>query len=112
VDVNCERMESAFRFLSRAGVSNAVLACVEGVEAPQVVGGSVSMLFIDALKSEYHNYLASFEHLLRKGSVVTAHNTLSSSLEVREYLRIVYGPNYRSVTIPTDPAGLTISARS
>jgi len=69
----------------------------------------VVLAFIDGAKEEYHEYLLNLEKFLTKRAIVLAHNTLSHPHLVSKYIELVYSPRYRSVTVATDPAGLTLS---
>ena len=67
--------------------------------------------FIDGKKDEYHRYLEAIEKYLVRNALVLAHNTLSDAHVVKPYIEKVYSPPYESITIATDPGGLTISLR-
>lgn len=109
IDNNCERVEYALRVFSELGLNNCTkLICRDGKE-PLDNARDIIILFIDAKKDEYHKYLEAFEDKLTKGAMVIAHNTLSSSHEMVHYINMVYGDKYTSITIATDPAGITIS---
>jgi predicted O-methyltransferase YrrM len=73
------------------------------------IGEDINLVFIDGKKEEYHRYLEVVERALTPGSIIIAHNTISSSHEMKPYLKKIYGRNYESITIATDPAGITIS---
>lgn len=51
--------------------------------------GSLDMVFLDAIKSDYLLYLKSVERLLHKDSVVVADNVKSHAEEVAAYLEYV-----------------------
>ncbi len=65
--------------------------------------------FIDGRKDEYHRYLEVLEPYLLPGALILAHNTISDAHIVKPYLEKVYTKPYESITIATDPKGLTIS---
>ena len=112
IDVNCERVEFASNVMKELGLSEYVeVVCGDAREYGRSIKG-IALAFIDGWKEEYHEYLEAIEHNLLPGSVLIAHNTLSSAPEVAHYLKKVFSREYVSVTVATDPAGVTVSART
>lgn len=61
------------------------------------------MIFIDATKSEYLDYLRLVEEKLHKGSVIVADNVGIFAGQMRNYLNYVRSlGNYKSRCIPAD----------
>ena len=71
----------------------------------------VSILFIDALKTQYHLYLDIFDDKLQSGSVILSHNTISNPHDTYKYLEKVCSGKYISLTIASDPAGITLTVK-
>ena len=69
----------------------------------------IILAFIDGRKSEYHIYLEAMEESMAPGALIIAHNTLSSIHEMKPYIEKVYGEEYVSMTVASDPAGITLS---
>ncbi len=108
IDNKCDRVEEARKALSELGLSNVKAVC--GDARKYHVDDNIVSLFIDGAKEEYHIYLENFEKNLVKYSLVAAHNTLlPHPHKVKEYIEKVYGREYESITIATDPSGLTLS---
>ncbi len=66
-----------------------------------MVSGKFDLIFIDAAKEEYLEYLKLIERKLREGSVVVADNAGTFAEQMRDYLKYVrtsgkYGSEYRS----------------
>ncbi len=109
-DINCERVSYTEDVLEETGLARWVrVECIDAREYASRIREDVTLLFIDGFKNEYHSYLESYEHKLRRGSIVIAHNTLSHPHDMVDYINRVYSSRYISVTIPTDPAGTTLS---
>jgi predicted O-methyltransferase YrrM len=88
---NFEKAGLADRIEVRIGDARSVLPSL---------GGSLDMVFLDAVKTDYLAYLKSIERLLHKGSVVVADNVKSHVEEIGPYLDYVrnsrrYASSYR-----------------
>ena len=78
---------------------------------PQLEGG-FDMVFLDADKGEYFEYLRLVEGKLRSGSVVVADNVRSSSYSMRDYLDHVRNSGlYESRFIRAGWDGIEVSVR-
>jgi predicted O-methyltransferase YrrM len=70
------------------------------------------MVFIDAEKSEYRDYLRLVEDKLHKGSVIVADNAGIFAHEMRDYLDYVRNSGkYSSRYVPVGEDGLEVSVR-
>jgi hypothetical protein len=49
--------------------------------------------------------------MLVPGALIVAHNTVSSPYEMSSFIARLYSPSYESITILTDPAGMTLSVK-
>jgi predicted O-methyltransferase YrrM len=74
--------------------------------------GKFDMVFIDADKREYLDYLRLVEDKLHKGSVVVADNAGISADQMRDYLDYVRSSGkYRSRYEPMGDDGLEVSVK-
>ena len=70
------------------------------------------MVFIDAEKTQYLDYLCLVEKRLQKGSVIVADNAGISADQMKEYLNYVRSSGkYRSEYIAVDEDGLEVSVK-
>jgi len=110
--------------VTRAGLDGKVHILVGDAKEilPELEGG-FDMLFLDADKAEYLDYLMSCEPFLRSGSVVVADNVKSHSSELASYLRYVRNSgtfrseykepktDYRSGVRTAEPDAVEISVK-
>ena len=77
IDVDPERLETARRFLARAGVAKRV-KLVEGaaLEVLPRLRGPFDLVYVDTVKSEYRQYLDLVVPRLRDGGMVVLDNLL------------------------------------
>jgi len=108
IDSRCDRVDYAKKIMGEVGLDNVEVLCTDAKEYKQGEG-EVVLAFIDGKKDEYHLYLRAIEPLLIPGAVLLAHNTLSNPDAIKPYIEKVYAPPYRSLTVATDPKGLTIT---
>ena len=74
--------------------------------------GGFDMVFLDAAKSQYLNYLRLVEDKLHEGSVVVADNAGSFSYSMRNYLDYVRNSGrYESQFIPAKWDGMEVSIK-
>ena len=109
IEVRDDRARRVEKELSDLGLLNHVEFVVGDAKSVDLGLRDVVMAFIDGAKSEYHAYLESIERFLAPRALVVAHNTLSHPHHVAKYLELVYGAGFRSITVATDPAGITFS---
>jgi predicted O-methyltransferase YrrM len=74
--------------------------------------GQFDLVFIDAEKKEYIDYLRLVERKLHKGSVVVADNAGIFADQMRQYLDYVRSSGkYRSKYVPVEEDGLEVSVK-
>lgn len=84
----------------------------DALEVIPKLEGKFDMVFIDADKEEYYNYLKLVESKLHMGSVVIADNAGIYSYSMRKYLQYVRkSGKYRSKFIPVDWDGIEVSIK-
>jgi predicted O-methyltransferase YrrM len=90
VELNPDLAKVAASNFGKAGLADRVEVLVGDAKSvlPRVEE-SYDMVFLDAVKGEYLQYLRSCERLLHSGSVVVADNVKSHSEEVADYLDYV-----------------------
>jgi predicted O-methyltransferase YrrM len=113
IEINSDEAEIARQNLSRARVPPTVEVIVgDAVEVIPGLTGKFDMVFIDAGKTEYLQYLRLAEDKLHKGSVVVADNAGIFADEMRNYLDYVRSSGkYSSKYVPVDEDGLEVSVR-
>ncbi len=74
----------------RAGVED-IVTLIEGDAHEEVkkLKGRIDIVFIDAEKSGYVDYLNKLLPLVRRGGLIIAHNTTSSKSELQDYIEAV-----------------------
>ncbi len=109
IDNRCDRVDYARNALKALDLEKyAEVVCIDAKS--YVHGGrDIVYVFIDGKKDEYHKYLEALEPYLQPGALILAHNTLSDAHLIKPYIEKVYREPFRSITIATDPKGLTIS---
>ena len=86
---------------SRSGLGDIIEVIVGNArDVLPELGGRLDMVFLDAVKEDYLEYLKAVEWRLRKGSVIVADNVKSHAEEVAPYLDYVrnsgkYSSSYR-----------------
>jgi len=109
IDNKCDRVDYTKNVLKSLNLEDYVeILCTD---AKNYDHGSkdIVYVFIDGKKNEYHLYLEALEPYLLPGALILAHNTLSDAHLIKPYIEKVYKKPYKSITIATDPKGLTIS---
>jgi len=113
IEINREVAELARRNIQEAGIEPRVEVLVgDALEIIPEVEGEFDMVFLDADKGEYREYLRLVEGKLRRGSVVVADNVRSSSYSMRDYLDYVRNSGlYESRFIRAGWDGMEVSVR-
>ena len=90
VEMNKEMASVARSNIEKAGLSDRISVIVgDANKVLPSLKGSFDMVYLDAVKDEYLDYLKAVERLLHKGSVVVADNVKSHPTEVADYLDYV-----------------------
>ncbi|NPA69255.1 MAG: hypothetical protein GXO26_00430, partial [Crenarchaeota archaeon] len=71
----------------------------------------IDILFIDSEKEEYTTILKTFHNIMRKFSIIIAHNViLPFPHKLSDFVReILENDKYMSLILPIDPAGVSIT---
>ena len=113
IEIDREVAELARRNIQEAEIEPGVEVIVgDALEIISEVEGEFDMVFLDANKGEYFEYLRLVEGKLRRGSVVVADNVRSSSYSMRDYLDYVRNSGlYESRFIRAGWDGMEVSVR-
>lgn len=100
---------------ARAGVADLV-RLVEGDAHQEVsrVEGPIDVVFLDADKSGYRDYLEKLLPLVRPGGLILAHNTSNAGPDMRDYLNAVTtNPQLETLFLhqPQQGIGVTLKKR-
>ncbi len=109
IDNKCDKQDYIYDTLKKVLLHNHVdLICADAKDY-KIPVNDIVLVFIDGKKDEYLKYLENIEDHLAEGAIIIAHNTVSHTHEVKDYLERVYSPPNKSITILTDPGGITIT---
>jgi predicted O-methyltransferase YrrM len=113
IGINEDEAKMAKENLRKAEVAPKVDVIVgDALEVIPKLTGPFDLVFIDAEKTEYLQYLRLVEPKLHKGSVVVADNAGILAEEMRNYLDYVrHSPKYGSNYVSVGEDGLEISVR-
>jgi predicted O-methyltransferase YrrM len=113
-EIDAYRASLARENFKRAGVDN-IVTLVEGDAHKEVIKlkEPIDVLFIDADKEGYIDYLNKLLPLVRPGGLILAHNTSSHASEMKDYLNaITTDPNLETVFKREGPGlGVTLKKR-
>ena len=112
-EINAGRAALARENFKRAGVDDLV-TLVEGDAHQEVtkLKEPIDVLFLDADKPGYIDYLNKLLPLVRPGGLILAHNTSSSAGGMREYLKaITTSPDLETLFLHKDAAGVGVTLK-
>jgi len=113
IEVHADEARRAEENIRRAAIPPRVKVLVgDALHVIPKLKGEFDLVFLDAEKSEYIDYLRLVEEKLHKGSVIVADNAGIFADQMREYLNYVRGSGkYQSRYVPVAGDGLEISVR-
>jgi predicted O-methyltransferase YrrM len=89
-EINEERAALARENFKRAGVEDIVtLVMGDAHETVTIIEGPIDILFLDADKSGYMDYLDKLLPVVREGGLILAHNTSRSGEDMQDYIEAV-----------------------
>lgn len=102
IDGDWNRATQAKENFTRAGtIKNTTLIIGEAREETKKLKGKFDLVFIDANKSQYLEYLKNIEKNLVKGSVIIADNAINIKDSMKDYIKYVTtSKKYDSVLVP------------
>jgi predicted O-methyltransferase YrrM len=112
-EIDAGRAAKARENFKRAGVE-AIVTLVEGDAHKEVakLKGPIDIVFIDADKEGYADYLRQLLPLLRPGGLMLAHNVGSQAREMMDYLKAVTTtPDLETVFANLPATGISITLK-
>lgn len=113
IEIHADEAKKARENIRRAEVPPKIDVIVgDALEVIPELTGEFDMVFIDANKSEYLEYLRLAEPKLHKGTVIIADNAGIFADEMRDYLNYVRSSGkYSSKYVPVGEDGLEVSIK-
>ena len=113
IEIHADEARRAEENIRRAAIQpNIKMLIGNATEILPKLKEKFDLVFIDASKTEYLNYLRLVEDKLPKGSVVIADNAGASANRMRDYLEYVRSSGkYSSRYVPVGRDGLEISVK-
>ncbi|MCS7123262.1 MAG: class I SAM-dependent methyltransferase [Candidatus Aenigmarchaeota archaeon] len=101
IEINKKTAETAKKYIKKAGLSKRIKVVVgDALKVIDELKSKFDMLFIDAIKEEYLDYLKKAEKKLKKGAIVIADNTGVFKHYLKDYLDYVRNSGlYKSYSI-------------
>jgi len=112
-DIDEGRAAQAQKNFARAGVADMVtLVMGDAHDTIQKLEGPVDLVFIDAEKSGYPDYLKKMLPLVRPGGLIVSHNTSMRSQAMRKYNEMIQNdPNLETLFFHTGNQGISVSLK-
>ncbi len=113
IEIHVDEAKLARENMEKAGVSPKVDVIVgDAIKVIPKLTGKFDMVFIDAAKEEYYEYLKLVEKKLHKGSVIVADNAGIFADQMREYLDYVrFSGKYTSEYMSFGEDGIEVSVK-
>ncbi|HXX86913.1 MAG TPA: O-methyltransferase [Candidatus Acidoferrum sp.] len=113
IEIHASEAKKARENIKRAKVQPSIDVLVgDAVEIIPTLTGKFDMVFIDAEKTEYMEYLRLLERKLHEGSIIVADNAGTFADEMRPYLDYVRtSGKYSSKYVPIGEDGLEVSVK-
>ena len=113
IEIHVDEAKKARENIRRAEIRATIDVIVgDAIKVVPKLKDEFDMVFIDAEKSEYRDYLRLVEDKLHKGSVIVADNAGIFAHEMRDYLDYVRNSGkYSSRYVPVGEDGLEVSVR-
>ncbi|MFX1509614.1 MAG: O-methyltransferase [Promethearchaeota archaeon] len=113
IEINPDFAEQAKKNIDRANLEPTIEVLVgDALEIIPTLNQEFDFVFIDALKTQYYDYLMALEPLLFRGSMIIADNVAKSSTRMEKYLAHVReSGHYTSRLILVEDDGVELSIR-
>jgi predicted O-methyltransferase YrrM len=113
IEINPDFAEQARKNIKRANLEPTIEVLVgDALEIIPTLKEEFDFVFIDALKTQYYDYLMALEPLLFRGSMIIADNVAKSSNKMTNYLTHVReSGQYTSRLIMVEDEGVELSIR-
>jgi len=112
-EIDPYRISLARKHFKNAGV-NHLVTIVEGDAHKTVtrLKEPIDILFIDADKAGYFDYLNKLLPLIRPGGLILAHNTIDLASEMQDYLKaITNNPDLETIFLHKDAGGISVTLK-
>jgi len=111
-EIDADRAALARKNFQSAGVEKLV-TLIEGDAHEEVtkLAGSIDLLFLDADKPGYIDYLQKLLPLVRPGGLVVAHNMVSPPPDPRYIAAITTNPDLETVFLHMDASGVGVTLK-
>ncbi len=112
-EIDDYRASLARKKFKRAGVGHLV-TLIEGDAHKTVsnIKGPIDILFLDADKTGYLDYLNNLLPLVRPGGLILAHNTTDQAMEMQDYIKAVTkNPNLETIFLHKHDQGLALTLK-
>jgi caffeoyl-CoA O-methyltransferase len=112
-EIDDYRASLARENFKRAGVDE-IVTIVEGNAHKTVTSlkGPIDILFLDADKTGYLDYLSKLLPLVRPGGLILAHNTTDRASEMKDYINaITTDPNLETIFLHKEAPGLALTLK-
>lgn len=112
-DIDEGRSKLARENFQKAGVVDRITMVLgDAHEEITKLRGPIDVAFIDADKPGYADYLKKLMPILRPGGLILAHNTISSSRDMKEFLDLIQNhPDLETTFINATDRGMSISLK-
>ena len=112
-DIDEGRAATARQNFKRAGVEHLVtLVMGDAHKTVAKLEGPIDIVFLDADKAGYLDYLNKLLPKVRPGGLILAHNTTSLSDSMRDYLKaITTRPDLETIFLTTTSAGMSLTVK-
>ena len=112
-EIDPYRISVARENFKKAGVNH--LVTIIAGDAHKTVSRlkeSVDILYIDADKTGYLDYLKKILPLIRQGGLIMAHNTTDNASQMKDFLKaITENPELETVFLHKQPSGLSVTLK-
>lgn len=112
-EIGEERAALARKNFKRAGVDD-IITLVQGDAHKEVtkLKAPIDILFLDADKEGYMDYLAKLLPLVRPGGLILAHNTTNSGEDMKDYIKAVTtNPELETIFLHEQGRGMSVTLK-
>ena len=109
-DIDSDRLDRARKNFARAGVENIITPVLgDAHERVQELSGPIDLLFLDADKQGYLDYLGKVRPKLRTNGLIVAHNMVYPTPDPRFIQAITTDPMLETSFLNMEGAGLAVT---
>ncbi len=112
-EIDAERAALARKNFKKAKVDDIVIL-VEGDAHKEItkLKAPIDILFLDADKKDYIDYLNKLLPLVRKGGLILAHNTTNSGEDMQDYIKAVTtNPDLETIFLHVQDRGMSVTLK-